>query len=271
MHSRRATGDGNPSIIQDLSQGPFFACLDADQQERVAARATRLRLASGDSLFRQGERAERFYFVVSGLVKLSRVSAAGNEKVVEVVRAGSTFAEALMFLDRPAYPVGAQALQPTEVISVDAADFAAMLRDSVDTCFLLLGDLSQRLRGLIREIDNLSLHTAACRVAGYLLSHAPGGGDELVLDLPKHTIASRLSMQPETFSRIMRNLADRGAIAVDGNRVVLTDIAALRGMADAGAGAVGQDALTDTFLYPCPPQRPSAVGRAASTDPAGED
>jgi len=38
----------------------------------------------------------------------------------------------------------------------------------VDTCFLLLGGLSQRLRGLIGEIDNLTLHTATSRLARYL-------------------------------------------------------------------------------------------------------
>lgn len=239
-------------IIDDLRKGRFFACLSYDQQKRVAGRATRVRLEAGEALFHQGDEADRFYYVVGGLVKLYRISSAGNEKVVEVVSAGSTFAEALMFLDRPYYPVGAGALQPSELISVDAADFLDMLRGSVETCFILLGDLSQRLRGLIREIDNLSLHTAVCRVAGYLLSHAPEGQEELVLDVPKQTIASRLSVKPETLSRIIKNLCDLGAIEINGNRVTLHDREQLQGMAD--ACAVAQNSLRDTFLYPCPPR-----------------
>ncbi|MDZ7753441.1 MAG: Crp/Fnr family transcriptional regulator [Gammaproteobacteria bacterium] len=238
-------------IIDDLRKGQFFACLDTSQQERVATRAVRVRLAAGESLFQQGDKAERFYYVISGLIKLYRISPAGNEKVVEVVSAGSTFAEALMFLYRPYYPVGAEALQPSELISVDAADFSDMLRGSVETCFILLGDLSQRLRGLIREIDNLSLHTAVCRVAGYLLANAPEGQDELVLDVPKQTIASRLSVKPETLSRIIKNLCDLKVIEMHGNRVTLHDREQLQGMAD--ACAVAQDSLKDTFLYPCPP------------------
>jgi len=86
-----------------------------------------------------------------------------------------------MFLNAPRYPVGATALCPTSLIGIDARDFSSMLRDSVATCFLLLGDLSQRLRALIGEIDNLTLHTATSRVAGYLLIKLPEGCKALQL------------------------------------------------------------------------------------------
>jgi len=147
-------------MIEDLRKGLLFSHLGEEQLQRVAKGARRVTLTEGESLFEQGERADRFYLLLRGQVKLYRLSPAGNEKVIEVVTPGSTFAEALMFLDRPHYPVGAQALSAAELISVDAHDFAAMLRGSVDTCFLLLGDMSQRLRGLLRE---------------QVLVHLPGG------------------------------------------------------------------------------------------------
>jgi len=219
----------------------------------VAKGARRLRLAEGESLFGQGDPADRFYLLLGGQMKLYRLSPAGNEKVIEVVTPGSTFAEALMFLDRPHYPVGAQALSAAEVISVDAHDFAAMLRDSVDTCFLLLGDMSQRLRGLLREIDDLSLHSATCRVAGYILAQAPEGDGEFDLKVPKQILASRLSVKPETFSRIIRNLSEQGYIRMDGNRVRIMQPDAMREVAD--VCALPQDALQATFMYPCPPKK----------------
>ena len=62
-----------------------------------------------------------------------------NEKVIDIVGLQVNFGEALMFLERPHYPVGAQALQATEVPSFDALDFADMLKGSVETCFVMLG------------------------------------------------------------------------------------------------------------------------------------
>ncbi len=240
-------------MIDELRRCFLFARLDDALLERIAKRAVRVRLAEGESLFEQGDPATRFYLVHSGQIKLYRLSPQGNEKVIEIVTPGSTFAEALMFLDRPKYPVGAQALQPAELISIDAVDFASMLRGSVETCFLLMGDMSQRLRGLLREIDELSLHSATCRVAAYLTQNAPPDSDVFDLPYAKQVLASRLSVKPETFSRIIKSLSDSGAIAISGSRIEIRDRATLNAAAD--VCALPQDSLQSTFQYPCPPGR----------------
>jgi len=237
---------------QILQSNPLFAQLDSNQLDRVAQRAARIRIAEGESVFEQGDPFERFYLVVSGQIKLYRLSPAGNEKVIEVISQGSTFAEALMFLDRPRYPVGAQALSTSELISIDARDFADMLKDSVETCFLLLGDMSQRLRGLLREIDELSLHSATCRLAAALLQIAPEAGHSFELPIAKQVLASRLSITPETLSRIIKNLTGRRIIAVTGSKVEILDRDALQIAAD--VCALPEDSLQSTFQYPPPPE-----------------
>ena len=212
-----------PDIVPELDRGMLFTRLTVEQRERVAAHAERIRLDDGESLFKQQDQAERFYLLLSGQIKLYRLSAEGDEKVIEVVTPGATFAEALMFLEKPTYPVGALALKPSELIGFDARDFVAMLRESVDTCLLLAADLSQRLHGLIREINDLSLNTGTCRVAAYLLQSAPKGEIEFDLDLPKHVLASRLSLKPETLSRIFRGLTNAGLVRLKGSRILILD------------------------------------------------
>jgi len=235
-----------------LKQGLLFASLTEAQLERVARLAVRIRLKDGESLFEQGDPAERFYLVTGGQIKLFRLSPAGNEKVIEVVMPRSTFAEALMFLERPRYPVGAQALGPAVVISVDARDFASMLKGSVETCFLLLGDMSRRLRGLLREIDEISLHSATCRIAAYLVNLAPADRNEFELPVTKQVLASRLSVKPETLSRIIKRLSEETIIEVSGSRVGIKDRERLQQVAD--VCALPQDSLQSSFLFPCPPK-----------------
>jgi len=229
-----------------MKQSPLFAALSDAQLQRVQARATTLNLAEGEWLFKQDDAAQRFYFVRSGQMRLFRLAADGSEKIIELVGAGQTFAEALMFMGTGRYPVCAAALSPVKLLSIDAADFAAMLRESPETCFALLGDLSRRLHGLIAEIDSLALVSATARVARWLLARLPkephsgqdsertGGLGALALDLRKSVIASRLSIKPETWSRITRRLAEDGVIAVDGQRIAILDLAALRALADEG-------------------------------------
>jgi CRP-like cAMP-binding protein len=241
-------------LKSDLQKGFIFARLTNSQLDRVTKHAVRIHLDEGEMLFQQNDPAKRFYLLLRGQVKLFRLGPSGNEKVIEIVTPGSTFAEALMFLDHPTFPVGAQAMQAAEVISIDASDFADMLRDSVETCFMLMGDMSQRLRGLIREIDDLSLSSATCRVAGYLLAKSERDGATFELQIPKQTLASRLSVQPETFSRIVRQLSNQGILAVRGSRVEISDHDRLKQIAD--VCALPEDSLADTFHYPCQPTKP---------------
>jgi CRP-like cAMP-binding protein len=231
-------GDGQSEVamIKELRGTLLLSRLSNEQLQRVARRAARLRLDEGQALFSQGDTADRFYLVIRGRMRLFRLSPDGAEKIIEVVEPGQTFAEALMFLDTPRYPVCAAALGKVELISIDARDFARMLRDSVDTCFIMLGALSQRLRSLVREIDNLALHSATCRFARYLLTHRLADGQALELDLAvrKGVIASCLSIKPETFSRIEKDLSKRGVIVVDGQHVIIKNLAALEDLADLG-------------------------------------
>jgi CRP-like cAMP-binding protein len=219
-------------MINELTTAPLLARLSPEQLERVSQHATRVVLGAEQILFSQGDPAQRFYLVLKGQIQLFRLSPAGAEKVIEIVSPGQTFAEALMFLNAPRYPVCASALSPSELLSLDAQDFSEMLRGSVDTCFLMLGSLSQRLRGLIGEIDNLTLHTASSRVARYLSAKIPSDRPSLKLDVRKGVLASRLSIQPETFSRVVKDLSERGIIEVSGAKVTLLDREALGEIAE---------------------------------------
>ena len=210
-------------MIDELRSAILLSGLADEQLERVAAHATRVDLDEGQWLFSQGDQARRFFFVLRGQVRLFRLSPEGAEKVIEIVSPGQTFAEALMFLNAPRYPVCAAALEPAKVIAIDSRAFSAMLRESVDTCFVLLGALSQRLRGLIGEIDNLTLHTAKSRVARYLLAHVPEGRRAFELDVRKSVLASRLSVKPETFSRVIKQLSQDKIITVHGGHFTVID------------------------------------------------
>ena len=236
------------SLRDELKLSPFFGRLSSEQMDVVAHNAVKLTVPEGKVLFEQTDKADRFFLVLSGQIKLFRLSPDGNEKVIEIVTSGHTFAEALMFMERPQYPVCASALIDAELISIDSHSFASMLRDSIDTCFLLLGDMSQRLRGLIKEIDDLSLQSGTCRVAAYLLKTAPQESEAFTLEIPKGVMASRLSVKPETFSRIIRRLQEDDILSVDRNQVTIHDLTALKAAAE--ICETGRERLCSSINFP---------------------
>ncbi|MCP4874446.1 MAG: Crp/Fnr family transcriptional regulator [Gammaproteobacteria bacterium] len=210
-------------ILEALGTSHLFSELTDEQMDRVRRHSHITDMLEGESLFFQGDNATSFYLVLSGRIKLFRVSPEGKEKVVEIMETGSTFAEALMFMDQSTYPVTATAIAPSRVIGINCNDFKSMLRESIDTCFLLLGKMSFRLRGLIHEIDALSLDTGTVRTVAYLLKQAPSDDDHFELKVAKSVIASRLSVKPETFSRILKNLHEQEIVTIDGRKVTIHD------------------------------------------------
>jgi CRP-like cAMP-binding protein len=221
-------GQRNQEIINALKQSHLFTRLTDVQLDRVYRHSQVVKLEEGQQLFAQGEDVTNFYLVLSGKMKLYRVSPDGQEKIIEIVPQGGLFAEALMFMDQPHYPVSSAALSATTVIGIEANDFKDMLRDSVETCLLLLGNMSFRLRQLVHEIDTLTLHSGTCRVASYLLQHAPDDRESFELDTAKGVIAARLSVKPETFSRIIKNLRGEGVISIDGSKITIHNREALK-------------------------------------------
>lgn len=205
-----------------VKQIDFFNALTEDQFQDTWSKAHLFKLNKEDLLFSQGDSVKCFYLVFSGLVKLSRFSADGQEKVIEVVKPGETFAEAMMFLERPDVLVTASALNEAVIISFESAAFLRTLKNSPDTCLAMLGNMSLRIRGLIQEIDHLSVQTGRQRLSSYLLNLA-GDNDHLQLSIPKSVLASRLSIRPETFSRIIKQLRSSETIQVDGIDIKILD------------------------------------------------
>lgn len=222
---------------EELRLHPFFAELDAGGLDAVRLGVRRVTLSPGERLFAMGDRADRFWLVRRGRIKLYRIAPNGSEKVVEVVGSGQTFAEAVMFLTLREYPVHSEALTESEVLGFDAERFLTVLRASPETCLRVLGGLSLRLRHRIDEIEALSLQNSTLRVITWLLQNLPAAGDPsgaapvIRLDVQKKVLASRLSLQPETLSRVLHGLVDRGVITVEGPELRVLDAARLRALA----------------------------------------
>jgi CRP-like cAMP-binding protein len=202
----------------------MFSSFDEKQFKHLNQMTHVLSLAAGESLFQQGQPFSHFYYLKSGIIKLSRLSESGTEKVIELIRDDQYFAEALAFLNSPEYPVMSTAVKDCELIAIDAQKYIDLLKDSTDACFSLMADMSKRIHSLVSDIDALTLHSSKSRVAGYLIKCMNNKHSHTInLELTKTVIASRLSMKPETFSRALHNLSNEGVITVNKRSVQINN------------------------------------------------
>lgn len=225
----------NPEIpVHDfLANIPLLRDASAEEVGRMAAGTRRVYAQKGEVLFRRGDPCEGFWIVLYGQVKLLVTSPQGMEKVIEIVGPGQTFGEAIMFMDMP-YVVSTQSLADSLLLHVAKRTVFSELEHNPAFARKMLAGLSRRLHGLIRDVESYSMRSGSERVIGFLMridsQENSDESNEATVTLPasKVTIASRLNLTPEHFSRILHDLAAAGLIEVSGKSIRVPNMARLR-------------------------------------------
>ena len=218
-------------ILPLIQRCLLFSDLDENQIDTILRHTRIVDLCEGEILFERRQPARDFFMLIDGQIKLARSSADGHEKIIELISPGRTFAEAIMFSKQGVYPVTASAILDSRLLCFDIASYADILHESTAACFAIMAQMSRRLHWYVGEIDRLTLHSATFRVVCYLLDQVPSthlGASEIHLTTPKHAIASRLSITPETLSRSFSRLSREGLIEVRDDAVILNDVGKLR-------------------------------------------
>lgn len=220
--------------VEIIGRAPLFAGLAPEARLALLHGAAPRRYAKGHMLFEQGDEALAFYVVLDGWVKVFRPSAVGDEAVFGVFATGETFGEAAMFI-QGRYPAAAQAVEDVRLLPIHSDVFRERLLRQPELSFLMLGAMSRHLHSLVNQVEQLQTRSSTQRLAQFLVALAPVEQGSAVLRLPydKSLIAHRLGMKPESLSRGFARLRALG-VTTDNNRVVISDVAALRDYGEYG-------------------------------------
>ena len=213
-------------IVALLGHLPLFRTLHASQLDALARASQPLRVPKNGFVFHRGDAARGLYVLVVGSVALAIPASSGQEKVIEFFGPGQAFGEAVMFLGQPQM-MNARALQDSLLLWLDKDDICAVIDQDPSFARRLLSSLSQRLQGLVQDIETINLQDATQRIIGFLLQQ-PREGHTVRIPFSKHLIASKLGLAPETLSRLLHQLCSAGLISVHGRTVTLHDSGALQ-------------------------------------------
>jgi CRP/FNR family transcriptional regulator, dissimilatory nitrate respiration regulator len=192
-------------------------------------------LPAGSLLFSQGERADRFYHLESGEIRLFRTGRDDSEVELSRIRPGQWFGEVVLFAAR-AYPACARAESDSRVLRYLNRDLSPLLERDGQASAFFLRLLAEKCLSLSARLQELTVMPVRERFLRYLFrlcgsagSACPGSGP-CVFALPKRklAIAAELGIVPETLSRSIKALEAEGLIAVSASKVTVKDCARLR-------------------------------------------
>lgn len=207
-----------------LRKTPMFSNLPPGDLDRIASISSVRHFARRASVFREGDRADGFFVVASGSVKLFKLSEDGKEQILHILEAGQSFAEATIF-EAGVYPANAEALRDSDLLFLPKRPFIELLEKNPKMALRVLGSLSKWLKRMTDLVENLALRDVEARLVFFVSEEMKGQGlpltDGAVYEIPvsKNVLASRLGTVPETFSRTLKKLQEEGKIRVKGNQI----------------------------------------------------
>jgi CRP/FNR family transcriptional regulator, dissimilatory nitrate respiration regulator len=182
------------------------------------SRLVERQLAAGEVLFRQGDRADNMFLVISGRVRLERHARNGALVPQHVAGPGEFFAEASLFSDT--YHCDALALRLSRVRIYPHREVLAKLKQDPASAEGLLAMLSRQLQASRHRAELRAVRSARERVLLYL-EYRADSQREVAVEGELQDLAADLALTREAFYRTLATLEREGVIARTETRLKL--------------------------------------------------
>jgi CRP/FNR family cyclic AMP-dependent transcriptional regulator len=223
--------------VDVLAGTALFGSLEAPDLASVAASCIKRTYAKGQFLCHQGDPGDRLFVIASGRVKVTLTSEQGNEMVLATLGPHEVLGE-LSVIDQAPRSASVVAVVPTTVLMLSRPVLLQLMSSHTAVRDALLNSLGGLVRRLTEQAGDLVFLDLGGRLAKLLMrlgEESGQTGDRIVLDLglTQTDLAGMIGATRPAVNRMLQALASRGLIEINGQAIILCDLAALRRRAGA--------------------------------------
>ncbi|WBL22762.1 Crp/Fnr family transcriptional regulator [Zunongwangia sp. HRR-M8] len=177
----------------------------------------------GDRLFGEGERAQNYYQVISGEIKMNNYNLDGKEFIQGIFKDGQSFGEPPLFADVK-YPANAEAIVDSIVFKLSKNHFLELLASNPEIHLKVTQTLAKRLfykAIMVSEISSQEPEHRILRILDYFKKHVHKKEVPLSfkVDLTRQQIADLTGLRVETVIRAMKSLEKKGELKIISRKV----------------------------------------------------
>lgn len=226
-----------PSAVEEaIRRSAMFRRLGQEDRQRLTAVSRLKTYAKGDRIFGEGEPSDAFFIVVSGRVKIVKMTPTGKDVILEIFGSGDPFGAVAAYEGRP-FPASAFALEDTVCLLIPRSSFFTLLEEHPSLVRGLLLGLTQRLVELTNRLTEMTGGRVEARFArlflklGENLGRAGPGGTSIPMALSRQELADLTGTTIETCIRIMSRWGKDEIVRTEKDGFVLLDKTALEELA----------------------------------------
>ncbi|KEI02483.1 Crp/Fnr family transcriptional regulator [Clostridium botulinum] len=182
-------------------------------------------LNKGEVLFREREKIDKIYVVLSGKVTIYRNNAEGHKKVIYILDAGQMINEVI--LDGKPTSINCEAFESTEILWFNSEKFFNIMQKDFKLTKEVMNMMSKKIRRLYRQLKNTVPIRVDKKVAAKLWKLAKdygvdlNGETEIQLKITVTSLAEMLGSSRETISRALKLLTSEGLIRYKNKKFII--------------------------------------------------
>ena len=214
-------------LRQIESHYPVLAELPQKLQQEISAAAQSVTVASGATIFDERQPCQGFPFILSGAIRVAKVSASGRELPLYRVTPGETcIITSSCLLGNVPYNARGTAESETVLVVLPQGLFTELLAQAPFRNFIF-NLFAERMADLMRLVEEVAFRKLDQRLAALLL------GKGRVVHATHQQLADELGSVREMISRLLKGFSEQGLVGLGREQIEIRDAAGLRRVAEA--------------------------------------
>lgn len=219
-------------IVREFSS---LKALTKDELLRLSDCKTSHVIKKGDVIFEEGENVNGIYCIKDGICKLTKLSANGKDHIVKLVTKGELLGQRSMISDEPAN-LSAIALEDMQICFIPKSEVMGYFNNNNQFSLKVMRTICSDLKESGDHMVNLAQKTVKERLAETLLylheTFGKNDDNSLKVQLSRDELASIIGTATESCIRLLSDFKKLGLIELNGKKIILKDINALKKLAD---------------------------------------
>ena len=215
-------------MIKNLKKIDLFKTLSDEELKELEHYLTTAMFRKKEDIFTEGDAPEWFYIVLTGKVKVTKISHDGKEIILEIISPFDIFGGVAVLRNFP-YPANAVAMEDSEILKISRKNLMRLVDRFPNLMFCIALQLGDRMKSSYDTLKNIALERVEARIAALLLKLGNKVGVEtdagLMIDmrLTKQDIADMVGTTVETSIRTFSKFKKEGLVTDLDGKIIIKD------------------------------------------------
>ena len=212
---------------------PLFEGFEEEQLQELATYAQFQRVGKHSSIYKEGTRSGRIYFLTKGIVKIGMHSGDGREVIKHVLHPMALFGELSLAGEQERQDFAASMNQEVLLLSLKVADLQRFMKTDHRLAIRVLNFIGSRLQKAENRLESLIFKDARERIIEFLKDsankHGKRIGYEMLIKhcLTQQDIANITGTSRQTVTSVLNDLKKSNLIHFNRRSILIRDMGRL--------------------------------------------